>query len=110
MDIHLYAEEDKLTAGYLHAERQRPHSFSKGFLLSKVLARYTHIKQPLDLSCFGGIIIAHGRKIKIAISNSRNVAKVVGREAIQEVSATTHAILIRKVRFRIVMTQSNYAH
>ena len=55
---------------------------------------------PLDLSCFGSIIITNGREIKISISISRSLATVAGREAIQEMSPLMHAILIKQVRFR----------
>jgi len=64
----------------------------------------------LDLSYSRSIIITNGRKNKIRISISRRLAMVAGRGAIQEMSPLTHAILIKQVRFRIDMTQSDYPH
>jgi hypothetical protein len=61
------------------------------------------------MPCLGGIIITNGRKIRISISISRSLAMVVRREAIQEMSPITPAILIKQVRFRFDMAQSNYA-
>jgi len=82
-----------------------------GFLL-KCFSQDARIFErfPLDLSCFKSIIITNGRKIKIPISISRSLATVAGREAIQEMSPLMHAILIKQVRFRIDLAQSNYAH
>ena len=47
---------------------RRPHGSFEDYVFLKELFWYTHMKRPLDTSCFGSIIITNGRKIKIPIS------------------------------------------
>jgi len=44
------------------------------------------------------------------ISIGRSLATIAWREGIRKMAPTMHAILIKQVRFRIDMAQSNYAH